>query len=170
MRLSFTVLLAAALLASHNAVSSQDTLVDTHEVMVGGVSPAAMAIWDVGSTAMREPGMLDQALMDAAAWRRLEDAARRLDAQSRRIAEAGTLHVGAHNDALQGYATRAEIQQMIDGDPDGFRALAATMAVQAADLASAAAARDLRQAGALMDTLGERCSACHSRYWERPAD
>lgn len=143
--------------------------VDTHEAMVRWINPAAMAIWDVSNNAMGEAGGLDPALMDDAAWTRMRQAAELLELHSRHMAEAQTLRVGAHNDELEGFATRAEIQAMIDADPQGFRTLSRETADHARELAAAALARNVQQAGGLTESLSERCQDCHSRYWEKPA-
>lgn len=149
--------------------ASPSGTVDTHEAMVRWVNPAALAIWDVSNNAMGETGGLDPGLMDDEAWSKLQGAARLLELHSRHMAEARSLRVGAHNDAVEGFATRAEIQAMIDADPDGFRRLSLDMAEQAQELSVAAMARNVRLSGGLADSLSERCQACHSRYWEKPA-
>jgi hypothetical protein len=143
--------------------------VDTHEAMVRWFNPAATAIWDVSNNAMGDTGELDAALMDDGAWQRMAEAARSLEQHSLHMAQARELRVGDHNDALEGFATKAEIQAMIDADPAGFRQLAQDTASHASELAQAAAARDASRAGTLSDGLSERCQACHSRYWEKPA-
>ena len=159
-----------ALLASCQSVPAPDAArtADTHEAMVRWISPAAQAIWDVANSASAETGGLDPARMDAAAWTRLEDAARVVETRSELMAQAETLHVGAHNDDLAGFATRAEIQAMIDADPNGFRNLSQQMAQHARELVRAAAARDPRASRALAESLTDRCAACHTRYWEKP--
>lgn len=169
-RFALLALTLGALTACQTSPASPTTgTVDTHEAMVRWINPAAMAIWDVSNNAMGETGGLDPALMDDAAWSKLGDAAQLLELHSRHMAEAPTLHVGAHNDEIEGFATRAEIQAMIDADPDGFRRLSQDMAEHAGELAGAAAARNIQQSGNLAENLSERCQVCHSRYWEKPA-
>ena len=161
----------AALLAScqSTAPANRSGAVDTHATMTLGVNPPALAIWDVGNAAMSDTGGWDPARVDAAAWAKLEQAARALEQQSRRMADARTLFVGAHNDEVEGFASRAEIQAMIDADPDDFRALAGALAEDAGALSDAAAARDVRRSAELIDGLSTHCATCHSRYWEKPA-
>jgi hypothetical protein len=161
---------AAGLLASCQAVppTSLSGTVDTHQAMVSAINPAALAIWEVTNNAMGETGGLDPALMDSAAWSRLEGAARALESHSRRMGEAESLFVGAHNDETEGFATRAEIQAMIDAYPDGFRAMSRKMAEDAGALLEAASARNAQRSGDLADGLSENCGSCHSRYWEKP--
>ena len=136
--------------------------------MVRGINPAALAIWDVSNNAMSETGGLDPAPMDNVAWFKLQEAARSLELHSRRMAEAETIHVGAHNDETEGFATRAEIQAMIDADPDGFREMSQKLAEDARELFDAAIERDAQRSGDLADGLSENCGSCHSRYWEKP--
>lgn len=163
--------LAAGLLAAcqTSAPAPSSATVDTHEEMVRWVNPAALAVWEVTNEAMSESGGLDPTLMNEQAWTKLRAAALLLEEHSRRMASAQTLHVGAHDDEVPGFATRAEIQAMIDASPDDFRRLSREMADHAGELAAAAWTKDVRASGNLADTLSERCQACHSRYWEKPA-
>ena len=167
-RLAGLALTVAGLAACQTTPPPPTGTVDTHEAMVRWINPAALAIWDVSNTAMSETGGLDPALMDDEAWSKLHGAAQLLELHSRHMAEAQALRVGAHNDALEGFATRAEIQAMIDADPEGFRRLSRDMAEHAKELAAAALERDIRESGGLADSLSERCQACHSRYCEKP--
>jgi hypothetical protein len=167
-RIALHALTGAALVAGLTGQSAPPTTVDTHESMVRWVNPAAQAIWEVGNGAMSETGALDPALMDDEAWSKLQGAAHVLGRHSREMADAHALRVGAHDDTLEGFATRAEIQALIDADPDGFRRMSRDMAEQAEGLAAAAMARNAEQSGGLIGSLGDRCQACHSRYWEGP--
>jgi hypothetical protein len=170
MRLLATLVLTGAALAACQTTPPPPAAatVDTHAAMVRWVNPAALTIWEVSNQAMDEAGGLDPKLMDDAAWSDLQSAAQLLEQHSRRMAEARALRVGAHNDDLEGFATRAEIQAMIDADPDGFRRMSHDMAEHAKELVAAATARNIRESGNLADGLSDRCQACHSRYWEKP--
>jgi len=161
--------LAAVLTSCQSVPPASSGPVDTHATMVGGVNPAATAIWDVSNAAGEDSDGWNPALMNAAAWAKLKGAARELEHHSRRMAEANTLYVGDHADTIDGFASRAEIQAMIDADPDGFRALARNMAGDAAALVDAATAMDARRSADLIDGLGAHCGSCHSRYWIEPA-
>lgn len=169
MRPLAAIALAAALAACQSAPQASADAVDTHDTMVGGVNPAATAIWDVGNAAGEDSDGWNPVLMNAAAWAKLRDAARALEHHSRRMAEAETLYVGEHSDSMEGFASRSEIQAMIDADPDGFRVLARNMAGDAAALVDAASATDARRSADLVDALGAHCGTCHSRYWIEPA-
>ena len=168
MRLLTPLALGIALASCQTSPQTETArTVDTHEAMVRWINPAALAIWDVGNNAMGDEGGLDPARMDEAAWTKLQQAAELLEVHSRHMADAHTLHVGAHNDAIEGFATRSEIQAMIEADPDGFRALSRETADHARELAAAARARDVEQTAGLTEALSERCQDCHSRYWEK---
>ena len=71
-----------------------------------------------------------------------------------------------------GVASKAQIQAMIDADPEGFRAVAADMAEQGAALAAAARARDAAKTGDLASGIDAACQSCHTRYWylQEPAE
>jgi hypothetical protein len=162
-------LLAAALgLFAAAALANAGTL-HTRQAMVDGVNPAAVAIWDVTNAAMDDDGGLDPAQIDAEAWGKIEDAARMLETYGNRMAEAQTIVAGGPDlvsgEVPPGVATREQIQAMIDADPDGFRAVSAEMAAQAASLVVAARERDAAVAGDLASGIDGACQACHTRYW-----
>jgi hypothetical protein len=169
MRPLATLALAAMLASCQSTPQASSDAVDTHDTMIRGVNPAATAIWDVGNAAGEDSDGWNPALMNAAAWSKLRDAARELELHSRRMAEADTLYVGDHADLIDGFASRAEIQAMIDADPEGFRDLARSMADDAGALLEAAMAADALRSADLADGLGEHCGSCHSRYWIEPA-
>lgn len=168
MRVLAVTALAGMLASCQSTVPDRSGSVDTHDAMVRGVNPAALAIWEVGNSAADDAGGWDEAAMDPAAWSKLQDAARALELHSRRMAEADTLYVGAHNDEIEGFASKAEIQAMIDADPDGFRELSRKMAGDARELLGAAADRDAERSAELVDGLSVHCASCHTRYWEKP--
>ncbi|OYW46809.1 MAG: hypothetical protein B7Z33_00030 [Sphingomonadales bacterium 12-68-11] len=142
---------------------------NTRQAMIDGVNPAALAIWDVTNTAVDDAGMLDPALMGAADWTRIEEAALALQDESRRMARAQTIVAGGPDlvsgELPPGVASKGQIQAMIDADPDGFRAVAADMAERAAALIAAAKRRDAAATGDLSAAIDEHCTACHTRYW-----
>ena len=161
---------AAALgLFAATALAEGGETVQTRQAMVDGVNPAALAIWDVTNAAMNDEGGLDPALIDADGWSRIAEAAQMLEVYGKRMAGAKTIVAGGPDlvsgDMPPGVASKEEIQAMIDADPDGFRAVSADMAEQAAALAAAAKARDAVAAGDLASGIDGACQACHTRYW-----
>lgn len=148
------------------ASSNPDTIY-IRQVMQTRVNPAMLAIWDVGNNAMNEAGGIDPALMNEAKWTALAEGATRLDAASRDMAAAKTLRAAHPDNSTTGEAevTMAAVQRLIDANPAGFRQLAAAQAEHAADLATAAAARDAATAGELVAGMDGVCEACHANYW-----
>ena len=143
--------------------------VHTRQAMVDGVNPAAVAIWDVTNAAMDDEGGYDAALIDADGWSKLAEAAQLLEIYGKRMAEAQTIVAGGPDlvsgELPPGVASQAEIQAMIDANPDGFRAVSADMAQQAGALRAAAKARDAAAAGDIAAGIDGACQACHTRYW-----
>ncbi len=169
--MSRTAFLAAGAFAifAAAALANGGEPLQTRQAMIDGVNPAALAIWEVTNAAMDDDGGLDPALLDAEAWSRLEEAARMLEDYGRRMAEAEVIVAGGPDlvsgEVPPGVATREQIQAMIDSDPDGFRAVSADMAAQAAALGEAARARDTATTGDLAFGIDGACQACHTRYW-----
>jgi hypothetical protein len=172
-----SALLAAALgLFAAAALANGGETLHTRQAMVDGVNPAALAIWDVTNAAMNDEGGLDPALIDAEGWGKIEDAARMLETYGKRMAEADLIVAGGPDlvsgEVPPGVASKAQIQAMIDSDPDGFRGVSADMAGQAAELVAAARARDAAAAGDLASAIDGACQSCHTRYWflQEPTD
>jgi len=159
----------AALAIGAAAVAAEPQKVDVRANMVEGVNPAALAIWDVGNAAMDENGGLDPTQMDAAAWAKLQESAQSLGTYAHRLAAAKLIRATGPDlvdgKVPEGVASRAQIQAMIDANPGGFRAAAATMEQQAQALGGAAETRNLEKAGELISVFDQTCQACHENYW-----
>lgn len=166
-RLFATLLLAAGLSASCATPSpaTEGETVETHETMTHWINRASDAIWTVRSDARSDAEGLDPTLMREADWTQLHEAARSLEIHSRRMAEAQSIRVGAREADTAGFASGSEIQARIDADPASFRKTALELAEHANDLGAAAKDRNARLARDLIETTGEFCQACHSRYW-----
>jgi len=169
--LRFGLLVACAgLLSGQTAASSvPEGIVFTREAMVAEINPAALEIWDVSNNALSDSGGLDPALMDDAAWGRIQEAAQMLEFSSRRLELSQRISAGGPDvvtgEVPPGVSTKAEIQAKIDADPEGLRVLSALMGERARALADAAKARDAVAAGDLTLRLDEPCQSCHQRYW-----
>lgn len=161
-------LLASCATTSEMAEDSSGGM-DVRQAMIDGINPATLAVWDVTNEAMNDEGGLDAAQMDEARWVRMEEGARRLNAESLRLANAEKWVAGGPNlvdgKVPPGVATREEIQAAIDADPAGFRQISLTMAEMADGIANAAKARDAEVAGDLALNLDTACQACHVQYW-----
>jgi len=171
MRKTLTILAAFGALAScQTAVPpTRDQVIDTRVAMVAGVNPAAVAIWDITNEAMDEDGELDPARMNDEAWARLREHAEMLEVWSRKMADAVVIRAAGPDlvggEVPEGVASRAEIQAMIDADPEGFRAEARDQAERARLLVEAVRARDVAAAGHRAAEIDVPCQGCHTRYW-----
>jgi hypothetical protein len=172
MRQALVILAAYGALASYLAAaepSSRHTAIDTREAMVSGINSAAVAIWDISSEARGEEGELDPSRMTDDSWSQLRDEAQALESWARMMAEADTIHAAgpdlASREVPAGVASRAEIQAMIDANPEVFRASARDLAERANLLVAAAGARDAVAAGHRAAEIDVPCQGCHTRYW-----
>jgi cytochrome c556 len=59
----------------------------------------------------------------------------------------------------------AQIQALIDADPQGFRDEAAKLVAVAGQAIAAAAARDAAKTDEASNQFNEVCTACHTRFW-----
>ena len=170
MRLFLLVLLGSTLGSCQTVPpATQTRMVETREAMIDGVNPAALTIWDIGNNALAVNRALSPLRTDELPWARLAEAARTLELYSRSMGEADIIRAGGPDlgsgEVPPGVASKAEIQAMIDADPEGFRDLSLELATRAVALRQAAEARDAVRARELANSIGEPCQSCHSRYW-----
>ena len=158
----------AALAACQTTAAPQRHIVETREARVDGINPAAIAIWEVMNGAAAEGGELDLTRMEDDDWAQLRESARMLEDYSRMLAGADGYVAGGPNlvgsEIPEGVATRAEIQAMIDSDPEGFRAVSRDLAERSRLLLVAAQKRD-PAAGHRAAEIDRPCQSCHNRYW-----
>ena len=159
--------LAACL--SSNELRAQLGVIETRETMVAGINSAAVAIWDIAHEAQGEDGELDPVRMTDDKWEQLRDEAKELQTWSQMMAEADVIHATgpnvAGNQVPEGVASRAEMQAMIDANPDLFREKARDLNERAGLLLAAARARDAAAAGHRAAEIDVPCQGCHTRYW-----
>jgi hypothetical protein len=164
-----SILPFAALAACQPAEpAARQSVIDSREAMVAGINAAAVAIWDIAQDAQGESGELDPAQMSDEDWLRLADEARSLEEWARLMAEADAIHAAGPDlthGPVPGVASRAEIQAMIDADPELFREKARDLKERAGLLAEAARTRDAAAAGHRAAEIDVPCQGCHSRYW-----
>ena len=149
-------------------LNAQLGVIETRDAMVQGINSAAVAIWDITQAAPAEDGELDPAYMTGERWEQLRDEARELQAWSQMMAEADVIHASGPNvtgEPPPGVASRAEVQAMIDANPDLFRASARDLSERASLLVAAAQARDPVAAGHRAAEIDVPCQGCHTRYW-----
>jgi len=159
--------LAACL--SSTELQAQLGVIETRETMVAGINSAAVAIWDIYHEAQDEDGELDPVRMTDDKWEQLRDEAKELQTWSGMMAEADVIHASGPDvpsgQVPEGAASRAEIQAMIDANPDLFREKARDLSERAGLLLAAARARDAAAAGHRAAEIDVPCQGCHTRYW-----
>lgn len=143
--------------------------VDVRQVMVEGVNPAALSIWEVANAASTDDGTVSPAQLDAITFARLREAAQALATYARLIAEAPVINASGPDlvgeEVPEGVATREQIQSAIDGSPDGFRAYSRAMGAEAEEILAAIAAGDRQAVADRIVAFDGACQGCHERYW-----
>lgn len=161
--------LAALAACQTTAPEPTPSVVNTRDAMVDGINPAAITIWDITNAAMDDTGEFDFSKVDDAGWQEMAEAAELMERYSHAMAAAGQLQAGGPqlegNDVPPGVLTREEIQELIDSDIPGYRAMSENMARQATALIAAAQAKDGEAVGDLIGRMDTACQTCHVRYW-----
>ena len=143
--------------------------VDVRQAMIDGVNPAALAIWDVGNSAVDDEGMPDASKLDAPALARLREAAQMLSTYADLMAEAPVLKASGPDlvggRLPEGVASREQIQAAIDADPAGFRAYSRAMGAEAEGILAAIQAGDSATVANRLVSFDGACQSCHERYW-----
>jgi cytochrome c556 len=171
MRSTLAILAALGGLASCHTAEPlvRQSAIDTREAMIAGVNPAATAISDIANAATGEGGELDARRLGDDEWARLRENAEMLAFWSEAMANAGVIRASGPNlvggEVPEGAASRAEIQAMIDRDPEGFRAEARDLADRARLIVEAVRARDAAAVGHRAAEIDAPCQSCHTRYW-----
>ena len=169
---AFPILMAAALLASCTTASAPPaTSQESYYVrdgMVEVIDPAANAIWNIQVDAMDDYGNLDPAKMDGAHWSAIEDAARKLDAEAHRTANAGSYIVAdpasTRPPPPEG-TDMAAIQARLTANEAGYRSFGRALALHTGKMVEAARARDAQSMTRLANDLQPMCKSCHDVFW-----
>ncbi len=164
--LAIPMLLAAGI-GTARALDEDGVLI-VQRAMQQEINAATNELWDVGNNAMNENGGIDPAQMDDAKWARLVASAGQLEQEAKLMAAAPTIRAaitGKEAAEEPGSFSMEDVQSYIDADPQAFREMAAALGRHAADIASAARARDVAKTGLLIGELDQVCESCHARYW-----
>lgn len=140
------------------------------ESMNATFTPQSNKLWELAGALYDDEGELDAAQLEDAQWQELEAAATLLlhsastmvDAGSVRVAPAG---VKIQSEGQPGALGAAEVQALIDADPDGFREEAQKTVAVSNEFIAAIGARDAAGVDAASNRLNEVCSDCHARFW-----
>lgn len=143
--------------------------VDVRQAMVDGVNPAALAIWDVGNSAVNDAGEPDASKLDPQALARLREAAQMLDTYAEVLAEAPVIKASGPDlvggRLPEGVASRELIQAAIDANPAGFRAYSRAMGAEAEAILAAIESGNRETVASRLASFDGACQACHERYW-----
>ena len=164
------VLLLAASCKKQEEPAAQAELLTFHEVMKNQVDKHADELWDMTNSWIGEKAGLDPAKMDDKKWDQLA-------AKADEVQKAALTIVGLNpilvvkpgvkigDEGLPGGHTGAQVQALIDKDPQHLRDMAQALANHMADLSKAARAHDFAKAGPLIDQLDGVCENCHLDFW-----
>lgn len=153
--------------ASPAAVPAGPTIFET---MAQTFMPQANKFWELTGNLYDDNGALSAARLSDPQWQELSAAATSMRDVAKSLAAATTLRVAPDGVKLQNDGTPealgvAQIQALIDADPQGFRDEAAKLVTVAGQAIAAAAARDAVKADDASNRLNEVCTACHTRFW-----
>ena len=161
--------IAACQTVPASSLRGQADDIDIRQAMIDGVNPAALAIWDVGNSAIDEEGNPDPTKLDAASLARLREGAEMLQTYAQLMAEAAHLRASGPDlvggKVPEGIATREQIQAAIDANPAGFRAYSRAMGDQATAILAALKNGDRTLVANRLQSFDGACQACHEDYW-----
>ena len=141
-----------------------------HEVMKDKVDKNADELWDISNAAIGNAAGIDPAKMTDERWAQI---AARAEAVQQAALEIATMDpivvvkpgVKISDEGLPGGHGGAEVQALMDKNPETLRDLANALARHTGDLARFARAHDAAGAGPLIDALDGVCEDCHLEYW-----
>jgi hypothetical protein len=144
--------------------------------MVQTFMPQANKFWELAGNLYDDNGVLSADRLSHQQWQELSAAATSMRDVAKSLAAASALRVAQDGVKLQNDDTPdalgvAQIQALVDANPQGFREEAAKLVTVAEQAIAAATARDAAKADEASNLLNEACTACHTRFWypEQPA-
>lgn len=149
------------------ALAQAPAVTNVRVAMTQNVNPSMLGIWEITNNAMDENGGLDPTQMDEAKFDNLAYSAGRLAEAGRIMAEwEAPVAAAANNRTVsEEQVSMDHVQHLLDGDPAGFRQLAAAFAEHSEKLVAAAKARDAVATGTLVGEMDAVCESCHAQYW-----
>jgi mevalonate kinase len=141
-----------------------------HEIMKDKVDKNADELWDISNAAIGDAAGIDPAKMTDERWTQI---AARADAVQQAALEIATMDpvvvvkpgVKISDEGIPGGHTGAEVQALMEKNPDTLRDLANALARHTGDIARFARAHDAASIGPLIDQLDGVCEDCHLEYW-----
>jgi len=144
--------------------------VNIYDEMHHHVVPQAQVIWDITNAAMDDDGNPSAKKMKPADWLKLKEGTAGLSASLYRIARAGKFIVRTSEqklldeDAPTG-AKAVNVERNVDGNPDGLRQYAKTLARYVMRMSVAADNHDIKTIYTSASELDGQCEGCHQAYW-----
>lgn len=140
------------------------------EEMTQVIIPRSTAIWDLAGGLWNDDGKIDASQLKPEQWQQLKDAAQAMHGSASALAAmqkpvVAPAGVKILNEGTAGALGAAEVQAAIDANPQAFQQDAGALVAIAAQLVTAADARDAEKTDALSNQLTEVCGGCHMRFW-----
>lgn len=140
------------------------------ETMNGTFTPLADKLWELAGELYNDAGEPDATMLTDQQWQELARVATTVQevahslaaAQPVRVAPAG---VKIQNEDVPEALGAAEVQALIDADPQDFREESLKLAAVAADFIAAARNRDAILTDDASNRLNDTCTECHARFW-----
>lgn len=140
------------------------------ESMQQSLTPQSSTLWEISGRLYDPEGNIDATLLTTADWRALQLAASGMRDAAAALQTTSLLRVVAPGAQIQGEGgagalDAAQIQALVDAQPEAFAAEAGKLVELADRFLAAIAARDGETIDALSAELNEACAACHARFW-----
>jgi cytochrome c556 len=140
------------------------------QIMNASIIPQSTVIWELSGNLYDDDGNIDAARLTGEQWKQVEEAATAMGAGAKLLAETSGLKVAPEGAKIQsegeeGAAGAAEVQAVIDADPQGFSEHGMQLVAIAGEIAAAAKARDGTVTDDASGRLTDVCGACHAQYW-----
>ena len=140
------------------------------EAMKDGVDKHADELWDLSNKSIGDKAGIDTSKMTNASWNELADEADAVQKAALVIVNMNPIvvvkpGVKIGDEGGPGGHTGAQVQRLVDKDPQKLRDMADVLAVHMGDLAKGARAHDGAKVGPRIDQLDGVCEDCHLEFW-----
>lgn len=137
-------------------------MTDIFQTEFQGVADTAFYAYD-------DDGELDASLLTEDQWASMTASAEALKATALQFTEEANIRVALPGEELfnegKGFIAVEDVQALIDGNPDGFKAMMAYLAQEADTTLDALEARDAAALSESSDKLYAACKSCHTVFW-----
>lgn len=137
--------------------------------MVESLAPQSSLLWEIGAKVYADSGEIDATLLGDQDWNAMRQAAVDMRAVSLALQDSrppvATAGAKLQGEEGGGALNAAQIQALIDAEPEAFAAEAGKLAAVAGEFLTAIEARDGAAIDELSGKLNEVCSTCHLQFW-----